>query len=46
MIGGLVQFVAITLQGIRHELDPSGGWCVTCNEDADYLLEVGGEGSF
>lgn len=46
MTGELVQFVAITLRGIRHELDPSGSWCVTCNENADYLLESGGEGSF
>ena len=36
----------VTLKGIRHELDPSGGWCKICGELADYLLEAGGVGSY
>lgn len=36
----------VTLKGIRHELDPSGSWCETCGELAEYLLEQGGVGSY
>ena len=36
----------ITLRGIRHELDASGSWCLTCGELAEYLLETGGEGVY
>ena len=38
----LFQPVAVFLRGILHELDGSGHWCVTCNENAEYLLELGG----
>ena len=46
MIPDLFPMRVITLRGIRHELDPSGSWCIICQETSDYLLESGGEGSY
>lgn len=42
----LVKLVAVTHEGIRHELDDSGQFCVVCGENADWLLESGAIGSF
>lgn len=46
MIGELFPLVTVTLKGIRHVLDDSGSYCMTCGELSEWLLEEGGEGSF